>query len=701
MTLRKKPEASEGPSTSTQPEDARLLNHYIRYIVREESGTLRERLQRAIVERALKASKPEHSMTLSAIQQRIQALSRLPAYPRELVVQTLNNLVDRGDVENPARSKSNEVLYRLSRERFEVLEQALQESDTEEQQFVSSVLAKIEASQGRLSAQEKGLAEDAFHDLVGRVLSALGEHCAFNLVQQKSLGDTPSNFSLAQNLNAALRALPTQVKDAARIAFEEVLRNPTPAERDYLYSLGLAYYIAKLLNLDPELQALQRDRFEETFLYLDTNLLLATLLTDDEQHKPALALVRLCQSAGFSLRYAERTMEELDDLLDIADNEMRRFPPIETHVAAEHSQIVANPFIAAYLASYSDHLLSWRQWRVGIAAWQNTLEIEGVTIDREVPVTSSGPRYRQLCSALGQPRLRKNGNAQRARRPRAIEHDAQMLTSIEKMNKEDDSQAHPFGHRFWFVTLDRRLVDEARRNVDLPYCSVCMVADEWVQYISPFLGPNVSTEEAATVFTQLLSSRFFVSLGASLTLEELQPFTTPKVDEMVRSLPKEEASRLIAEAAQRAARIVTTDEALVRSEEAIKQLSSLVERKIEEHKRHGDLLPREIFATLSAEKNAEIRLLREENADLRRFARWSVSYQWRGLRRRISTVLGWARARPRRLLALLAALGFVVLIYLMDWGGGATQIAGAVLVVLAALALDFEQLRANARRLLR
>jgi predicted nucleic acid-binding protein len=688
----------------------RLLTHYFRYVLRDESDGLRERLLRGMMERTLKASQPDHSMTVASIQDRIRALYSLPGYPCELITQTLNRLVNRGDVAPPTLSKLGEPLYRLTAERFAVLDRVLEECEEQEHEFSSSVVRKIESAEGKLSAQETKLVADAFQDFVGRVLAALGEHCALNLVQERKWAGTPDYPSFERDLSEAVRALPSQVQHAAREAFQETLRNPSREEREYIYSIGQVYYMAELLHLDPELQTLQRDRFQETQLYLDTNILLAALLASEPQHDATLALIRLCCAAGFSLHYSERTAEEFESLLAAADEEFQRFPPVDADLAAERAELVANPVIGDYLASYHVHRLSWTQWRVEMAAWRGTLASEQVTVDPSCISVTRGPRYQHLHDVLSRPRMSKSGNPGRIRRPRAVEHDAELIASIEEMNSEDGQPSHPFGRRYWFITLDRRLAQGVSQSARADVGNVCMLAEEWVQYVSPFLGPDVSAEDAATVFSKLLSSRFFVSLGATLTLEELQPFTIPKVDELVARFSKQEATRLIAEAAQRVAQR-GQELGIDRAEQSLNQLASLVERAIDEQRRSGELVPaaqvdRDVEVAAS-EKNAEIALLMSERTELRqqlaastRHARWSPTYRLEQLRFAVLEMARWGRRHPRRGLSLGLVLASAAVVLALGWGGIVWKAVAVASVVAAVAFADPGIARANVRRCL-
>jgi hypothetical protein len=698
--------------------DDKLLTHYFRFVVREESGPLRERLQRGLVERALKTGNPTHSMTAVAIRSRVEQLLVVKDYPRELVNQALSQLVPRGHVQADGRTKNGDLLYRLAPTRFQMLDIQLERVEEQERMFGSSVVQKVEASHGVLTDGDKRRIETAFVDLVGMILGKIGESCALNLVEEKHWENASDYPRFQADLEHAVRGLPAQIQEAARTAFEETLRSPTSEERDYLFSIGQVYYMVELLHLDPELQALQRGRFEETTLFLDTNLLLAALLQEHPRHEVVTALLVLCRDLGFDLRYTERTIEEVDVLIDAADQEYRNHPPFDAELAAELADAVENPFLRAYFRSSQATDWSWLQFKMRIAGWREILENQAITLDTKCPRTQTGQRYEHLKRVIGKPPEQTNGVRRRVKRPRAAEHDAHVLTAIEDLIQQDKAEAHPFGHRYWLLTLDRHLADCARKSARSDVGPVCMLAEEWVQYISPFLGPDVSHDAAADVFARLLGSRFFVSLGSGLDLEDLQPFTAPNVREMFEGLSREEACRMVARAAQSDAVAAASPEK--RPQVALAKLLGFVDELLRERQSTGELVPREDVERLrqgyahetqqlaesSQEKDDEIAALRRQVAEkddaLEKAAlhvRWSLPYQLGRLRTwAVTRAWSWVRGRWVRLLLATALLVLGVASLVEGWGGQIVSVIILLAAVVAIIAADPDVAKRNVKR---
>jgi hypothetical protein len=696
----------------------RLLTHYFRFIMREESGPLRDRLQRGLVERALKTGNPEHTMSAATIEANIEKQVGVKHYPQELVHQALRELVPRGYVERAGRSAAGVELYRLARDRFENLNGAIGRVEEQERVFQSGVVDKVEAACGHLDAEDRERVEAAFIDFVGTILGKIGEHCALNLVEQKHWARASEYPRFQHDLDHAVKRLPTQLQDAARHAFQETLQSPEPEQGEYLYSIGQVYYVVELLHLDPALQALQRERFEATRLYLDTNLLIAALLQEHDRHGVVIALLRLCNGLGFELRYSERTSEELEGLIGMADEEYRDHPPFSHEMASELALAVDSPFLRAYFISWPSTKWSWQQYRARISGWRDVLKAEGIVVDDSIPTTMSGSRYDHLRYKLGIVVADRNGRRVPKRR-RAVEHDAHMLAAIETLAQRDDKEAHPFGHRYWFLTLDRRLADCARQAARSDVGGVCMLAEEWVQYISPFLGPDVSHEEAADVFVRLLASRFFVSLGAGLNLEDLQPFTAPNVKDFFEGLTREEACRAVSEAAQSEA--VAAAERTHRPEIALDRLTGLVEVRLAEKRKHGELVAKTevdqmraqherdkaLIAESATEKDARIKALEQQLALSKshlhaasRHVRWSPSYQVERLCQRLAAGLVWARPRWWRLVIVGAILVGATALQVEGWGGVGLSVIGWFGFAVAIFATDPAVVRKNLGALL-
>jgi len=651
-------------------------------------------------------------MTALDIQARIIRSTGLPDYPLPLVTKALSNLVRRHDVHR-LPGTSGKALYRLSVSRFTAVDLALSQTDQQDHDFRDSVVRRLEQRHGRLNRDDREIVGTAFIEFVGRMLSALGERCAHRLIQERS-GKRLSYPTIHDDLTAAIRGLPNQLQDDSRTAFEDALRHPSKEEADYLYSAGQVFYIAELLNIDPALQHLQRRRFEKTVLFLDTNILLALTHPNDEAHTAVTQMVALCNAAGFQLVFSPATAEEFESLITAAENEFRATPVFDVEAAASFAPAVRNPVLRGWLESYPEHRASWTQYRASIAAWRSRLEQIDVFI-YSLPDRPRDKGFKALANALAGKRRSRAGESRDPKRPRAIEHDAQLVTSIENLVAEDPDPADPFGPRYWLITHDKHLVDCARAHGADPKLCVAMLADEWVQYISPFLSPDTSSLDPATAFAGLLSSRFMPSLGRRMSLSQLQVFAEPQVASLTAGLSQEDACRAISdahlEAVTRGGSKEQTDERSVR------RLAEIAAKKRAQLERKGDLVPASRLDVLRAEREREAdRFAKTSNdqasqlEDLESRLRTaeadqktSISFLGRMLQNQVLDLrkkLGsWMKRHPVRVVIYSILLIVIGSFFLLGIGTLLQKGIGTVLVFVTFLTADFDQVRKNLQRL--
>jgi hypothetical protein len=682
----------------------------MRFILRDEGGPIRERLQRGLVEHALRTGNPDHAMTAETIRDRIIHFGSLPDYPLALVTQGLNQLIARGDIHTLAATDGQHRLYRLKPPRFRAVDRALSDTEAQERRFHESVVRRLEIRHGALSRDDKELIECAFSTFVGKMLGALGERCAHRLIEERS-GTQVTYPSLKDDLETVVRGLPLQLQEDARHAFEDVLRHPSEDESAYLYSAGQVFYIAELLNIDPELQNLQRGRFETTTLFLDTNLLLALVNPKDDAHDAVTGMISLCRAVNLKTAYTERTAEEFDALITAADTEYRATPPFAPETAAEFAPLVENPILRGWLESFGEHKAAWPQYRTRVGAWRNVLSNLDVNLFSLQPISHSDGRFQQLKKLFTGERRTRRGEARSPKRPRAVEHDAEVVASIESLVAADQAEPNPFGPRFWFITRDRHLVDCARSSGR----SVAMLAEEWVQYIAPFLGPDMSTLDAAATFTGLLSSRFFPSLGQRMTLADLRLFTEPKVAELTAGLSTEDACRAVADAHLET--VTRTGNGPRDDAAAIARLAELAERKIKARIKTGQLVEAGELDRLRSQRQADIERaeassieqakeideLKEQLAATSADQKTSVGYWWRRISRSVVRVgqqlRAWKRAHPRRV--VLFAVLFIAVCALEVFGlnGLLLRLLMPIALIVPALDVNLEQVKKNVGRL--
>jgi hypothetical protein len=323
--------------------------------------------------------------------------------------------------------------------------------------------------------------------------------------------------------------------------------------------------------------------------------------------------------------------------------------------------------------------------------------------------------FQSLSSSLGGARRTRNGELRDSKRPRAIEHDAQLISAIEGLVAQDSDPVDPFGPRYWLITHDKHLVDCARTHGKGSKQCIAMLADEWVQYISPFLSPDTSTLDPAKAFAGLLSSRFMPSLGRRMALSEIQVFAEPEVAGLTAGLSREEACRAISdahlEAVTRGGSKQQTDE------QAVRKLADIAAKKRAQMERKGHLVPATRLEDLRAEREQEaVRYAMASDEQTQRMGdlearlwdaeadrQTSLSYLTRKLRfhlsRGWSRFIGWIKHHPVRAFLYLSFVSICAVVLALGIGSLLEKAVGISLILVTWLTADPEQIRKNLRGL--
>lgn len=369
--------------------------------------------------------------------------------------------------------------------------------------------------------------------------------------------------------------------------------------------------------------------------------------------------------------------------------------------------------LRGWLESFADHRASWAQYRTKIGAWRNLLEQRDIDIF-SLPSDVNRDRFEHLTALFSGKRHCRRGEIRKTKRPRAIEHDAKVVAAIEGLVSDDNSTADPFGPRFWLLTRDHHLINAARTPpLRSRTGSVVMLADEWIQYIAPFLGADVSTLDPASTFAGLLSSRFIPSLTGRMSLNDLRVFAEPQVASLTDGLSREEACHAVSTA--HLAAVAHTDTGKRNDEVAIERLAEFAEKQLSQKIKSGQLIEAEKLEQLRHEHEAdtresveahlqqahEISVLKNKLVETKRYQRSSVIYWVRQGKTAIRGIklLLWIRSHPGRFAMIL--FGLLGLGAVVVSGVGASLIAIAVVIasILSVIASDFGQARSNLLRL--
>jgi hypothetical protein len=288
-------------------------------------------------------------------------------------------------------------------------------------------------------------------------------------------------------------------------AFRLLVRNPTPAQSEFLGRLLNTGFYLTVLTLDPRARHLAKAEASKITLYLDTNFLYSVLgVGSSKEAFAAKRFLELCKELGVSLRITPWTADELRTSIASSRRDVEKFAR-SRKVATVMAQVSGEKgFAAAYWRQARDHNETPETFFGKFTYFARFLEDYGIQEHPEgVPeVEAEVERLRLYASPL-------EGMYGVGARPRVvIEHDAKMRLLIERLRSQHKPPAGYTEVRYWFVTESTKLPTYARIPVDgnkRPEYPFCVLSSTWAQLLRAMVP---RTDDVNEMVVGLLASPF-------------------------------------------------------------------------------------------------------------------------------------------------------------------------------------------------
>lgn len=331
-----------------------------------------------------------------------------------------------------------------------------------------------------------------------------------------------------------------ELREAARKTLMNWMQSPDDDFIEYLFHARQNFLCMEILNLDPECRLLEREEFSKKILFLDTNVLLSTIL-ETEHHEQTKKLVENSRKLGCKIFVTRRTLKEFNFVLTKSKKYLGGFKATPHQLSK-----VDNVFISSYAqVLHRGTSLSSEEYFNQFSNLENILGGIGIEVwDDKLEEIRELPKYSELASQVQRcySRLRNM-----VKTVDVAEHDAFHLLFIKTVR---DSKSSSFlGPDFWFLTYDLTLsccdrFIQTNFNFQEPSSPV-MPGDLWNDIISPFLIGIVTEKDLVEVFKSFISSEFtpiseglnagvLANLGIDWTefdwleIEEIQEITRQK-----------------------------------------------------------------------------------------------------------------------------------------------------------------------------
>jgi hypothetical protein len=293
----------------------------------------------------------------------------------------------------------------------------------------------------------------------------------------------------------------------------------------YVASLYNKVFYHQILNLDPVLHAHQREYFNKTRLYLDTNVLVTYLFEWDAQYKVTRELVEASKTLGPQVMVSPATFEEMKTFISEAQAlyaSLGDDKRIERLLTETKSGKKSNPMLVTFFMKRRENPdLRWDNYVAPYFKLEELLLQNSILVEREeYGNVRTDNNYSKVWDTIR--RIRYEGYPDEI-----VFHDADNFVLIHRLRQIH--RPHPMGETVWLLSWDSNLCI-AERHLSQSYPSPhCYMLEDWGRVLLPYQSINNFAFEDYIFY--LVRSSLGIALDVDgLDLDLLEALHRPEFD---------------------------------------------------------------------------------------------------------------------------------------------------------------------------
>lgn len=477
----------------SSPERLKLIE-LSQFVLNRKTENIRSELYEYLVSHALYHRRDEGPISRQDIESALKEKYGL-SMPANLLSSCLrslsasNSVIPRGDKYVLSESVVGEVSLH-SGEYSKLREKVINE-------FVS----RVEKSFPKLSEYKTAAIRGCFFSVLSMMFQRYGSICGSvikgEVAEAGELTELPDFQAICDD---ALKKLDDPLlRKIVEREFRDYISNPTTELIHFLYSIAQSYTIAQIMNVDPSLQALEKEKLSMRRLFLDTNILIS--LTTMQAAQLVRPIISFSNSLGVKMVYTPKTEREYLRLLRQSTGRLQRAPKSKRSVIKKVRPLMKDPFVSRYWTELEDgKLQSVDGFLIKMEGFKELLSAN-FGISQEAPtidIDRGSDEFAEMSRAVSLADFTK---------PEPVaDHDAYHLLLIQHLREEEDTDE--LGFRSYFLTRDASLTTAESIMYKGSKTFGNVHASVWLNMITPFLSPKIVLGEASEVYVGLISSQF-------------------------------------------------------------------------------------------------------------------------------------------------------------------------------------------------
>ena len=480
------------------------------FVLNRRTEDIRSELYEYLVCGAIYHAKEKDGLTEQDILASLKEFYELDT-PSRLVSSYVRNLVSKKDLIPVQRE--DQPAYILSETKLAEISSSNKDYENLRDNVIQEILTRVKKSYPDLPELQATEIVNVFFLIISSIFKRYGSICSDVIAgKMDEIKDIPKLPDFQQiSLNSVKRIGNPSLRKVVKDEFRNFFVQPSSHLVYFLHSMAQSYTIAQILNIDPDLQTLEKERFSKKKMFLDTNIIVS-LMCIAQAHESVTEIVSLTKDLGIKMVYTPETKKEFFLFLKNSDKLYRRNPIQNKSIVKKTEPLMENPFIRSYWVESGEKRLAWNGFVARMEGFEEFLKDKfSITVDTtRIEGVWSDPEYQELESAVSWANIGKSQPT--------VAHDAYHLLMIKKIREKET--VDELGMNSYFLTRDYTL-DTAEhivyRGGRIPSH---LPIDVWSQMILPFLSPRIVADEASSTYMKVMNSKF-PSLTKSIDPEDV------------------------------------------------------------------------------------------------------------------------------------------------------------------------------------
>ena len=462
-----------------------------------ETGSLRDRALDRFVLVALLGSSESEPMTTSQVQSITVLAPKSPGLRTDVIEETLDRLVNsRRVATTPGSPGTSYYLTNLGKQHTD-------EATESAAELFRPVLKRMLQHTDALFSAKDG--ETVCRTFISECFARFGHQIAKAVAGDLREDGTFGGADVNGAFEAAIQkvSLSHEAIQTLRSRCNRFLRSMEPEDKDLRFRLAQSYYVVQLLELSPhDFNPLADDAFSGAVFYLDTNIVLDAIKSDDFAER-FHELVSASNSLDIELRVTGAT---LDEALTVAS---RRIQDIEKVISTLPRKLFERTkddfFLAFRAAGEADPSITPADFLRRFEELPSFLRDLNVTIDeRRAEEIVNGRDVERQCRIVSDAAEHVRGSGK---------SDAVSLHDVCHFLLAQEERKN--GRKSWFLTRDSTLSHAAVQLApnELPFCFPLVA---FLQSVSPFLESPSARHSLVDIFSAVLEGEVGDLSGRSL-----------------------------------------------------------------------------------------------------------------------------------------------------------------------------------------